>query len=155
MGTVSVFNIEDYGASSTASAASNVSAIQSAADAASSAGGTLYGQSGLALPIDATVTILCNTEMTGVTLNYSGSAEAIIVGSSLVQDKTFHLPAVTRTNGGNGWTGGVATSVGVKIQKAYNCRFFVDQIRDFGTGLFFVRGRRRLRLQHSFRHDSD
>jgi hypothetical protein len=141
VGAISVFNVEDYGASPTATASANTGAINAAARAAGPAG-ILYMRAGAVFPTNGTIVVHGPMFARSAGISYSGSGIAVQVGANngLLQDATVELPRVTQAaKAGRGWARFAGTdigdSIGVRVVRAFNCRIFVDQIRNFGIGL--------------------
>lgn len=136
-----MFDVELYGASPSGSAARNTAAINDAAQRAGSTG-VVYMRPGATFATNGTVSLHGPTMARGAAISYRGNGVAIQVGDgrTILQDVTLELPSVLQAaKTGPGWGAfagiDVSTSVGVQILKAYNCRFFIDQIRNFGVGL--------------------
>lgn len=135
-----LLNIEDYGADPTG-VADSTTALQAAADAAATAGQTVYAPTGT-FKTSSTVTITGDADLHLATFNYTPAAAggiAVQVGnpaSQLFRARVW-LPILVNTKKTTtGWAQtGVASSVGVQVSNAYSCSLFFPRVNNFETGV--------------------
>jgi hypothetical protein len=132
-----VYNIRDYGASPSASAAINTTAINAAAAAAGTAG-LLYGPAG-DYQTNGTITVLGPALFeSGCRVYYTGTGDALHVGdgAALVQNRMLQLPEVwSVSKPATGWTG--AGAVGILLRKVYDCPITIPYVDGFLIGVKF------------------
>lgn len=119
-------------ASGTALGNPTAASIQAAADAAKTSGKRLYAAG--TLTTSTTLTLACDADLSGLTINYTGTGTAVIVGGLTVTfRKDVRLPHVVNGNkSGAGWAAG---TVGVRAQNLNSCMLTVPRITGFDTGL--------------------
>jgi hypothetical protein len=84
-----------------------------------------------------TLTLQCDADLSGLTINYSGTSTAVIFGnaSAAFFRKTVKMPKVIATAKTNtGWAQ-VAGAVGIDIVNCYACTITVPYVQNFETGL--------------------
>lgn len=110
--------------------------IQAAADSAATFGTRLTVAG--SITTSTTLTVTSDADLSGLTINYSGTGTALVVGSAatpLRRKRFIKLPMVVNTaKAATGWAA-VAGSVGVKVINLYSCNVEVQYVSGFETGL--------------------
>jgi hypothetical protein len=133
-------SVKDFGASPSATATANTTAIQAAADYCETNGYFLQGVPGT-YSTNATIVLKCDGDLSSMTLNVDATAvsTAVRVGPNTAGQYLFDidlkLPFVNNTaKTGAGWVG-FDTSIGVEIANVYQSRISVPSVYNFGVGL--------------------
>jgi hypothetical protein len=130
-----VVNAADYGLSTSATAAANVTALNDAVAATNAKGANaeLFIPPGT-YDIDGTVQIDCHLRGEQATLRYAGTGTALVIGvntsGSLTARKRFSLPRVVKA--AQDWDG---TSVGVRLVNLNTCDVYIPFVQNFERGL--------------------
>lgn len=84
-----------------------------------------------------TLNVAANCDLSGVTINYTGTGTAVLVGATTgyVLRKDMRLPSVINTNKvGTGWAS-VTGSIGIDICNVYSAQIYVPYVAGFEIGL--------------------
>lgn len=111
--------------------------LQNAADSAATFGTKLTAAG--TLTTSATLFLVCDADLSGLTINYTGTDKAVSVGgdNSATFRKNIKFPKVIAANKTvNGWAQVVGT-VGIDIVNCYGCLFELPYAKNFETGLQF------------------
>lgn len=129
---------DDYALDTTGTTTHTAGQVQAWLDAASAGGKMAYAAG--TIKCSGTITVKADVDLHLLTLNYTGTGTAIVVGDgSVLFRKQIHLPTVicaAKTE--NGWAQAPA-SVGVKVVNANACIVRGSRIANFASGLV-VRG---------------
>ncbi|WP_149085382.1 MULTISPECIES: hypothetical protein [Microbacterium] len=109
--------------------------IQAACDSAEALGTRVLAAG--EITTDQTLQIKCNCDLSGLTINYTGTGTAVRAGTQTgyVIHKDMRLPVVRNANKvGKGWAS-VAGSIGVDLVNIYTAQVFVPRVTGFEVGL--------------------
>jgi hypothetical protein len=115
--------------------ADSTAALQTALNSASSFGVRAFARG--TVKTSSLITINGDADLSGLTINYTGTGTAVRLGASSVASfrKTIALgPVVAANKTALGW-GQVVGSIGVEIRNAYNYEVRLTQVKNFETGL--------------------
>lgn len=127
-----------FGASPTETAATNAAAIQAAADYCKLTGAFLVGSPGT-FPVNATITMECAGDLSGMTISADGAAVSPVLrfGKTVgvLFSKKIILPAVANSSrAALSWGAGV----GVELANCNACDITVMSVQDFAVGVDVV-----------------
>lgn len=109
--------------------------VQAAATAAASSGKRLYAAG--EYTTDQTLTLECDADLSGLTINYTGSGVACRVGktSGRLQVVNVRAPKVTTGKAAGGGWASVAGTVGIELANLYSSQVLIPYVSGFETGL--------------------
>lgn len=114
---------------------SSITDLQSAATSAATFGTRVVAAG--TITTSTTLTLKCDADLSGLTINYSGTGTAILFGdaSTAFFRRTVRMPKVIATaKTVAGWAQ-VAGSVGIDVVNAYSCNITIPYVNNFETGL--------------------